>query len=222
MIVFPPNPTVDQVFRDGDRIWRYDGEKWLYEPTPAPAAPYNPSALYPPGAIAMVQFDPQRDGWSTMYENTSGMYVGPEAFDPTKWTRVMSGYELPFGLDFTNTGILSGGIITKTGPTQVTVEPGSGVILNKSNPVNVVAQYVEWETPVVVDLPGIVTAGIYALWMDDQGNVVPTQGVPNSGQFRSSIYLGSVALDVASPTPPRHWWTSTITSCARDSSVAAR
>jgi len=200
MIVFPTNPTVNELYRDGNRVWRYDGEKWLYEPTPAPAAPYNPEAIYPPGTIALVQFDHQRDGWTTLYENTSGGYVGPETFDPAKWTRVLSGYEFPFGLDFINTGILSGGTIAKTGPTQVTVAPGAGVVLDKTNPHRPITQYVEWPAPVVVDLPGIVTDLVYALWMTVQGTVIATAGIPNPGQYRSDIYLGSVSLDPNLPT----------------------
>jgi len=158
---------------------------------------YSDQSIYRPDHLVW-QKDHERDNFWSLYKNITGAEVGPEPFDITKWDRVHSSFKSPYGSEFTNSGLISGGMISRLNSSTVHIAAGTGVIVSSSK-TNPDAQKIEWVAQDLV-LPDMSTDKYYYIYIDNAGIASYSTGLGYASYFKDKIQLGWAVSDFDNPS----------------------
>ncbi len=148
----------------------------------------------------VIEQDHERSTFVSRYKNNTSMVIPAGPFDPTggAWTRTASEYSQPWGYEFTQTGLMTGGNMSKSGPLEILVAAGEGVVVSKLDPINVATAHVTWPATTLT-LPAINPPDQYWIAVDSAGNLLTSSVEPSTQFLRQNIFLGTVGASADNP-----------------------
>ena len=190
-LVNVPAGTADQVLTTGTPpAFKNPSTKFLW---------FKDAIDYPDQSYIFYN-DSERSNSITFYRNNSGATIAAGPFDAAQWERIGSYDSSPWTDNPTNTGCLSGGILT-LGPAsnQITVSAGEGLIVSGSL-ASRTATLIKWPNT-ILDLLNLATDFGYYFAVDNTGTILKfvKDNTDLSALSRSFIIIGGCTNDVSIP-----------------------